>query len=338
VIPPQIAGLLKGPKAGGAFFLFGEEEYQKDAAARAIQDAYLDPATADFNLDRLRGSEVTLETLASVMGTPPMMAEWRIVVVREAEAFAGKPSMRTALLDVVRQPPPGLVLILTATIPSGSKARFYSDLRKATQSAEFRALGPDDAPGWLMGLVRERFGREIEPDAAVAVVAALGPAMGPLAAEAEKLVAVAEDGAPITLDVVRAAGTHVPFADRWGWIKTVGSGDFQRAIEELPVLLSQGESGVGLTIALATQLLRLGVFLEGGRGALEAALPPHQRWLAGQVAGQAGAWSRDRLSRALLDLETVDRQLKRSPLGDEQILGSWLLARATEGWGPEEVA
>lgn len=335
MIPPQVEGLLKGPKVGGAFFLFGEEEYQKDAAARAIRDAYLDPSTADFNLDRLRGSEVTLETLASVMGTPPMMAEWRIVIVHEAEAFAGKPSMRSALLEVARQPPPGLVLILLATIPSGSKARFYSDLRKVTRAMEFKALGSEDAPGWLMGLVRDRFGREIEPDAAVAVVAALGPAMGPLVAEAEKLVAVAPDGEPITLDVVRAAGTHLPSADRWGWIKAVGAGDFRRAVEELPVLLSQGESGVGLTIALATQLLRVGVFLEGGRGALTEALPPHQRWVAGQVAEQAGAWSIDRLSRALLDLETVDRQLKRSPLGDEQILGSWLLARAAEDWEPK---
>ncbi|GIS79436.1 MAG: hypothetical protein CM1200mP14_10020 [Gammaproteobacteria bacterium] len=39
----------------------------------------------DFNLDQLRGTETDIETVASVMATPPMMAEWRVVVVREGE-------------------------------------------------------------------------------------------------------------------------------------------------------------------------------------------------------------------------------------------------------------
>lgn len=333
MIPPQISRLLESPKEGGAFFFFGDEEYQKDAAVKAVRDAYLDPATADFNLDRLRGTEVSLEALASVLGTPPMMADWRVVILSEGEALAGKPSMRTTLLDVVREPPPGLVLIVTATIPSGSKARFYSDLGKAARSAEFKSLGEDDAPGWLMEFVKDEFGREIQPDAAVAVVAALGSSMGPLAAEAQKLAAVAEDGEPITLDVVRAAGTHLPVVNRWEWMESVGGGDFRRALEDLPVLLAQGDSGVGLTIGLATQLLRVGVFLEGGRAALEGALLPHQRWLAGKVAGQASAWSRDGLANALLELEYVDRQLKASPLGEEQVLGAWLLAREAERQG-----
>jgi hypothetical protein len=102
--------------------------------------------------------------------------------------------------------------------------------------------------------------------------------------------------------------------------------------------LAQGDSGVGLTIGLATQLLRLGVFLEGGRAALEGALLPHQRWLAGKVAGQAGRWSSEGLANALLELEDVDRQLKASPLGDEQVLGGWLLAREAERRQGEERA
>jgi hypothetical protein len=39
------------------------------------------------------------------------------------------------------------------------------------------------------------------------------------------------------------------------------------------------------------------------------------------------------LANALLELEEVDRQLKASPLGDEQILGGWLLAREAERQG-----
>ena len=79
--------LEKGGK-GGVFFLHGDDEFRKDEAVRVIVDAHLDPATRDFNLDMLRASEVDGERLASVLATPPLMAEWRVVVVRDVEAVA----------------------------------------------------------------------------------------------------------------------------------------------------------------------------------------------------------------------------------------------------------
>ena len=115
-LPPALARVR-----GGAVYLHGEDLFRKEEAVRALIDVHLDPATRDFNLDQLGGTEVDAETLASIMATPPMMAEWRVVVVRDVEALASGKQAREALLSVVKDPPPGLALILSCTVPQGSK-------------------------------------------------------------------------------------------------------------------------------------------------------------------------------------------------------------------------
>lgn len=324
MIPDHLTGSL-GPDPGGVFYLHGDDEFQKDEIARQLIEAHLDPATADFNLDRLRGSEVDVETLASVLGTPPMMAEWRVVVVRETEALAGSKRTRDALLEVVSSPPPGLALILLCSVPSRSSAKFYTELARRGRAMEFRPVGADDVPGWLMLRAREVFDRTLEEDAARALGAGVGTDLAVLTQELEKLDTLVPEGDPITLAWVEAAGTRVPRQDRWAWFDMVGERRFEEALLGLPILLDHGESGVGLTVGLATHLLRLGVVVEGGRSALQGALPPHQRWLADRFGRQASSWGAEELEAAVEGLLLVDVLLKSSSLPAEHHLESWLL-------------
>ncbi len=317
---------LRGAR-GGVFYLHGEDAFRKEEVARALVELHLDPATRDFNYDPLRGTDVSAETLASVLGTPPMMAEWRVVYLRQTEALAASARARKILLDVVDAPPPGLALILSATVPSGSKARFYTRLARAARSVEFRAISLEDAPGWLMEEARRRCGLEIEPDAARALAAAVGADSGILAMELDKLADFVEKGRPVTLADIEAAGTRLPAQDRWRWFDLVGERRFAEALATLGTLMDQGESGVGLAIGLTTQLLRLGIAAERGPKALEAVLPPHQRWLARRLASQARRWSAAAVDEALEGLLRVDRLLKASPHGDEHFVAEWLLAQ-----------
>ena len=318
--------VLEGDR-GGVFFLWGEDEYRKIEAANALVSAHLDESTRDFNFDSLRGRDVDVETLASMIATPPMMAEWRVVLVRDAEAFAGSSTMRDLVLETVDNAPPDLALVLVAAIPEKSKAKFYTELKKKARSVEFRALGADEVPGWLMEEAESRWGKPIAPDAARALAQALGTDVGVLTRELEKLVAVAGDEPEITVETVKAAGTHLPSQDRWKWFDLVGQKKWERALQSLPVLLAQGESGVGLTIGLANQMLRIALCLEEGPQALEQALPPYQRWLAKQYVGQAREWTSDEVAEAVLGLRRLDRLLKSSPLPDQHHVEEWLLTR-----------
>jgi DNA polymerase III subunit delta len=317
-----LSELAKRPP-GGAFFFFGDEEYLRERAAECVVEAHLDPATRDFNLDQLRGEEVTAEALASVLQTPPMLAEWRVVVVRGAQGLSQK--ARESLEAVVASPPPGLTMVITAAIPSGSKAKFYTVLQNSARSVEFAALDAIDAPGRLMEHAKLEHGRDLQPEAARALVAALGTEMRLLASELEKLTAYVGERAEIGLDDVRAVTGAIPRFDRWAWFDLIGERSFADALQQLPTLISTGESGVGLIIGMTTQLLRIGLVCAGGTGALERELKPHQRWLARRVVPQAKRWSLAEVDAALAELLRTDRLLKSASLTDRQAMEELLL-------------
>lgn len=310
-------------------FLHGAEAYQRERAVQSIIEVFLDPATRDFNFDQLRGSDATPEGLASLLATPPMMAEHRVVLVRDAQGLS--PKAREVVESVAAKPAAGTVFVVVATIPGGSSAKFYTTLRSAALSVEFPAVHADDLPGWLIEHAREEHGVEIELDAARAWSAAIGSELGVLAVEVEKAVAYVGARKRITLDDVKAIGGYIPRVDRWGWIDLIGERRYVEALNQLPELLDSGENGVALISAIGSHLLRLGILVEGGTDALDRHLPPNQRWLIRKLPPQARKWTRARIDRAISDLLRADRLRKtNSALTDRQVMEELLLRLAAE--------
>lgn len=322
--PDALARSLASGKRGGIFFLFGEEEHLREEAVAAIVAAHLDPATRDFNFDQLRGGDVTPELLASVIATPPMMAEWRLVVVRDAQALATVPRARAVIENALVRPAPGLVLILVAAIPEKGKAQIYERLKREAVAVAFPLLGPSDVPGWLVSRARDD-GYELAIDAARAMSAAIGAELGILIQELRKLYTFVQQRKHIAIDDVHAAVGGIPRQNRWEWFDLVGDRRFPEARAALPVLLDGGETGVGLVIGMGTHLLRLAILASGGERALENALPQHQRWLANRLSRQAKKWQAADLDRALEDLLRADRLLKSTNLGDHAVLEEFIL-------------
>jgi DNA polymerase III subunit delta len=331
VADPLLRALERRGK-GGVFFLSGEDVFRRDQAAKTLVEAHLDEGTRDFNLDILRGPELTVEHLASVMATPPMMADWRVAWVKDGEALAASSRARTLILEIAGAPPPQLTLVLVASI-GGSKAKFWKELARAATPIEFPAVTDEEVPAWLMERARETLGVAMTEDAARALGAAVGTNLGVLARELEKLADYVQEGSAITRADVEAAGTKLPSQDRWQWFERVGEKDFAEALSGLPVLLGQGESGVGLVIGLTTQLMRIGAAMGGGAAAVAASLPGHQKWLAEKAARQGRRWSEEEIEGALLGLLRADRLLKASGVSEEAIVEEWLLGRLATAQG-----
>jgi DNA polymerase-3 subunit delta len=321
--PAQLDRTLRDRVAGGAFFFHGDEDFLREDAASRVVAAYLDPATRDFNFDQVRGADVAAEDLASVIGTPPMMAQHRVVVVRDAQGLSVKG--REVVEAAAKAPPAGLILVLSAVIPSASKARFYDELKKHAVSIEYAPLSHDDAPGWAMETAREEMGYELEPDAARALVGGVGVDLGTLTSELKKLAAYAQERKRVTLEDVRAVGGAIPRQDRWEWFDLIAERRFREALAALPVMLDQGENGVGLVIGMGGVLLRIGLVCAGGPAALERELKPFQKWMARRVGPQARKWTLPEVDRAMEELLRTDRLLKSASLSDRQAIEELLL-------------
>ncbi|HEY0351006.1 MAG TPA: hypothetical protein VGC48_02740, partial [Gemmatimonadales bacterium] len=78
--------LTKGSLAP-VYYFHGPEDVLKDEAVSAILDRALDPSVRDFNFDQRSAGPLDAEMVHSLCNTLPMLAERRVVLLRDVEAW-----------------------------------------------------------------------------------------------------------------------------------------------------------------------------------------------------------------------------------------------------------
>src|SRR5689334_19283922 len=86
------------------YYFHGEDDYLKDQRVRELVETAVDPSTRDFNLELRRGAELDGEAVDSLLSTPPMLAERRVVVIREVDKL--KKDARRLLDQHLKRPAP----------------------------------------------------------------------------------------------------------------------------------------------------------------------------------------------------------------------------------------
>ena len=94
------------------YLLHGDNDFLKDEKVRDLIARLSDPGTRDFNLDQVRGGDVDGARLASILDALPMMADRRVVVVRDIGAL--KKDARAVLDRYLTRPSKETVLVLVA--------------------------------------------------------------------------------------------------------------------------------------------------------------------------------------------------------------------------------
>lgn len=343
---------LRTAMAKGAFapaYLLTGEDFLKEELLRDLVKAAVDPATRDFNYEVRRGGELTAETLGSLLATPPMMAERRVVVVRDPGAL--RKDARAALLRALAAPAPDTLLVLVA--PAGAKAD--KDLEEAATVCHLRALTGDELPKWI-GHHAGQLGATITPDAAALLQSAVGDDLPALAGELDKLVSYA-NGRTITEAMVSDA-VGVRREETLGhFLDLVLAREATQALVALPEVLAQPKSGgVPIVIALTVQTMALAWM----RAARDENLVPQHRLegelynflkeaasFVGRPWGEAvkawvhalPRWDAASLARALDALLATDIALKESRVSDEeQLLASLVLTLCADRAGAARAA
>ncbi|MEG1763485.1 MAG: DNA polymerase III subunit delta, partial [Bacteroidales bacterium] len=81
----QIIAQIDAKKFAPLYFLSGEESYFIDLIVEHIENTILTESEKDFNQTILYGRDTDMNTLISMAKRYPMMAEYQVIVVKEAQ-------------------------------------------------------------------------------------------------------------------------------------------------------------------------------------------------------------------------------------------------------------
>jgi DNA polymerase-3 subunit delta len=321
--------LTKGDLAR-VYYLYGPEDLLKDEATRSILDRALDPAMRDFNLDQRSAGQLDAEEVYALCNTLPMMAERRVVVFREIEAWKRKTKGRTEFLRYLEGPGPETVVILVQGSAEESEDK---ELARGSYTVRFDPLPGERASKWVLHRAGV-LGLNLPSDAAEHLVHSVGADLGGLASELAKLAALPPEESLTAERVGELVGVRHG-ETQWDWRAAVLEDQPGRAVALIPAILAQaGMSGVKLVTLLGTALVGLGVarglYDKGMRGrALEDAI--FKALLKNRPTGllgyrdEASRWSRlvsrwpaGRLGAALKDALEADQALKTTTISDER--------------------
>lgn len=346
--PAAFRKSLQARSFAPVYCLLGDEELLKAHALRDLIRAAVDPATRDFNLDIRSGAELDAETLGSLLATPPMMAERRVVVVRETSALR-KEARAVLLAHLERASAPAPDLIVVLEYPAGEKGQPDRAVLEHATVVRYDPLSDRDVARWVEHFVKDELGTAITPGAASLLQQAVGGDLNALAAELDKLASFA-GGAPIDEAAVSAAVGVRQGATLPDLLDAVGRRDVGRALALVPhVLALPRVSAVQVVMALGTQMLALswararrarGVsagrlagelfgFLKSGRGAYTG-----RPWgeAVNAWAAVVDSWDEPSLDQALAALLEADVALKGARVSrDDAVLETLVLRLCAAG-------
>lgn len=232
------------------YYLYGDEDVLKDEALRELVRHALEPSTRDFNFDQRDAAALDAESLNTLVNTPPMLAQRRVVVLRGVEQLRKQSKPREELIRYLASPNPTTLLVLV----QGAGEKPAADLERGTTNVALPRLPPERVSRWIAHRAGE-LGLTLAPDAIALLVEAVGNDLGAIRQEMEKLALVAAERTATAEDVAAIVGVRhgETVHDLVDAALERRAAVAARLVE--PVLEQAGMSGVRIVTALGTALV-----------------------------------------------------------------------------------
>jgi DNA polymerase-3 subunit delta len=186
----KIVNDIKSKNYKPIYFLCGEETYYIDKISDLIESAVLTEDEKSFNQVVLYGRDTTVEEIVSTAKRFPMMADYQVVIVKEAqnlsktfekfESYAVNPQLTTILVFAYRDKPDG-------------RKKIFKTIKDKGVWFESKKLYDNQVPDWIVKVLKgQNYG--IEPKAAAMLAEFLGTDLAKINNELEKLKIVFPEG------------------------------------------------------------------------------------------------------------------------------------------------
>jgi DNA polymerase-3 subunit delta len=209
--------------------VFGEEEFLVEEALHIIIDQLLKQSISEFELERYNAEELPLSNLAEIANTSSLLANRRILFVKNAEKYLQKASSKkevtkSPFAKYLEKPSENTILLLQAShsslngltkqisgktsSSSSKKIGFpFDEIINNYNWLEFPKVWPNEYPKWIDNRAK-KMGLSIQPAAIELLISKAGDGLRNLANELEKLFVYLNGRTVVTLDdVMEIAGS-----------------------------------------------------------------------------------------------------------------------------------
>lgn len=202
----EILDQLHSDNRKPVYFFYGEEEFFLDKLQEAVEN--LIPADQkDFNFDLLYGRDVSPEKVLSIIRSYPMMAEQRIVILRDFKELSGYGANAEGyegevndLIPYFEDPNPTTLFVCIDTKKPHGRSKIGKALKKSDYVGfyEFEEVPDYRLPDWIIAWAKDQHNKQIQPPAAQMLAQYVGNSLKLLSTEIDKVCTFVDTSDTIT--------------------------------------------------------------------------------------------------------------------------------------------
>jgi DNA polymerase-3 subunit delta len=207
------------------YFLEGEETYFIDKIAKKLEATVLTEAEKGFNFQAVYGRESNMIDILSAARRFPMMAEYQLIVVREAQFLKGL----DGLLPYLENPVKSTVLVFLHKNKKVSKAtKLGKELKKYGVFTSSK-LYEKDVALWMQGHLKD-MGVTIQPRAEQVLIQTFGSDLQKISSELDKAKANLGERKTIEMDDIARGGGIDKEYNVFELTKSIGKRDLKQSL------------------------------------------------------------------------------------------------------------
>lgn len=175
---------LKAKQYRSVYYLMGEESYYIDLIADYITNNVLTDTEKEFNLSIVYGADVDISTIINAAKRYPMMSEYQVVVVKEAQSIRNMDELSFYL----QKPQNSTILVICHKHGVlDRRKKLAAEIEKTGILFESKKIKDAQLPAFITSYMKRK-GIDLEPKATAMLADFVGTDLSRLTGELEKLI------------------------------------------------------------------------------------------------------------------------------------------------------
>lgn len=175
---------LKEKKYRPIYYLMGDEPYYIDLISDYIMDHVLSETEKEFNLTVVYGADVDISTIINTAKRYPMMSDYQVVIVKEAQAI----QRMEELSYYLQKPLQSTILVICHKHGSiDRRKKLAAEIEKVGVLFESKKIKDTQLPAFITSYMKRK-GVDMDPKATAMLADFVGADLSRLTGELEKLI------------------------------------------------------------------------------------------------------------------------------------------------------